>query len=366
MKKLIGLIALSSFFLAGCYDNVVFKDAKIPTVMGIENDDDGDGFHSLFIMHTPIGTSQGIQEAATEIISSDGDDFLELFTNVEQKASGGVDLSKLYVSVLDDDYAKTHFEEFINQLTFAQRTSSTGQIVFVDGKPSDALAIRDDMVPLVDDYVTELIRSGIGQNFIPDTNIAKVHRIMLDEGQDNIIPTFEVSKQKDLWRTLGVSLMNGTENTGTTLSPEKTELLMAFMGDVGKTYWNIESGDLEGDGILVKEVRLDKTFGEIDENGVLQVDLDLELGVLYRSFNGTTIAKLNGEGSEQEEILSEMYTELANEVFGTLYKANCDALGIGRDLIAYHPETWKQLDEKNYYTSVSINPNVQVNVLKTN
>lgn len=45
-------------------------------------------------------------------------------------------------------------------------------------------------------------------------------------------------------------------------------------------------------------------------------------------------------------------------------KDNCDAFGIGRRLIAFHPETWKMQDQKDYFQKIKFNMAVKVEVIK--
>ncbi|MZE36659.1 Ger(x)C family spore germination protein, partial [Bacillus anthracis] len=44
-------------------------------------------------------------------------------------------------------------------------------------------------------------------------------------------------------------------------------------------------------------------------------------------------------------------------------KANCDAFGIGRHLIAYHPDLWKKKKWNKDYAKVKFKPEVDVNIL---
>jgi hypothetical protein len=64
------------------------------------------------------------------------------------------------------------------------------------------------------------------------------------------------------------------------------------------------------------------------------------------------------------KVLSKEFTEEAKKVITKLQDANCDAFGIGRRLIAFHPKTWETLDKKNYFKNVKFKTNVKVEIIK--
>jgi hypothetical protein len=47
----------------------------------------------------------------------------------------------------------------------------------------------------------------------------------------------------------------------------------------------------------------------------------------------------------------------------TLQQSGCDAFGIGRQLIAHHPDLWKSLDWEKEYPTVHFHPQVTVNIV---
>ncbi|MBJ3788831.1 Ger(x)C family spore germination protein, partial [Bacillus sp. OA1] len=61
--------------------------------------------------------------------------------------------------------------------------------------------------------------------------------------------------------------------------------------------------------------------------------------------------------------LSKQLTKEAKKITNKLQKANCDAFGIGRHLIAYHPDLWKKKNWNKDYAKVKFKPEVDVNIL---
>lgn len=68
---------------------------------------------------------------------------------------------------------------------------------------------------------------------------------------------------------------------------------------------------------------------------------------------------------EIEQFLSKEWTEHAEELMQRIQKANCDFLGIGRELNAYHHNLWTKLDWEKEYPQIKIEPHVQVEIVNT-
>ena len=61
--------------------------------------------------------------------------------------------------------------------------------------------------------------------------------------------------------------------------------------------------------------------------------------------------------------LSKQLTKEAKKITKKLQKANCDAFGIGRNLIAYHQDLWKKKNWHKDYEKVKFKPEVEVKIL---
>ncbi|MGR5959421.1 Ger(x)C family spore germination C-terminal domain-containing protein [Bacillus cereus] len=61
--------------------------------------------------------------------------------------------------------------------------------------------------------------------------------------------------------------------------------------------------------------------------------------------------------------LSKQLTKEAKKITRKLQKANCDAFGIGRHLIAYHPNLWKKKIGIKIMQKVKFKPEVEVSIL---
>ena len=60
--------------------------------------------------------------------------------------------------------------------------------------------------------------------------------------------------------------------------------------------------------------------------------------------------------------LSKILTEKADALFKKLAANQSDILGLGREMIAFHPSIWKEIKGENYYEQILVTPEVKVNV----
>ena len=68
---------------------------------------------------------------------------------------------------------------------------------------------------------------------------------------------------------------------------------------------------------------------------------------------------------DREKLNKELSKQLTKEAKNNTKttKANCDAFGIGRHLIAYHPNLWKKKNWNKDYAKVKFKPEVEVSIL---
>ncbi len=90
--------------------------------------------------------------------------------------------------------------------------------------------------------------------------------------------------------------------------------------------------------------------------------IKLQLKVIALEAPRDNLYKMD-ERKKLNKELSTQLTKEAKKITKKLQKANCDAFGIGRHLIAYHPDLWKKKNWNKDYAKVKFKPEVEVNIL---
>lgn len=78
-----------------------------------------------------------------------------------------------------------------------------------------------------------------------------------------------------------------------------------------------------------------------DKNGNVHVNIKLNLRIIVLEYPKNHLHKTK-EREKLNKELSEQLTKESKKIIATLQKSHCDAFGIGRQLIAYHPDLWKK------------------------
>ncbi|MEY9867878.1 hypothetical protein ABIE66_003257 [Peribacillus sp. B2I2] len=99
----------------------------------------------------------------------------------------------------------------------------------------------------------------------------------------------------------------------------------------------------------------------VNRNGDVVINLNLRLKVYVTEYPKGDVDK---EIDKLNKKLSRSFSKDATQVIRKLQKANCDALGIGRHLIAFYPNTWKEKDKNEYLRNVKFKTNVDVEIVQ--
>ncbi|WP_242220672.1 Ger(x)C family spore germination C-terminal domain-containing protein [Bacillus cereus group sp. BfR-BA-01380] len=103
---------------------------------------------------------------------------------------------------------------------------------------------------------------------------------------------------------------------------------------------------------------------KVDKLHKISAEITLKINItameypLERLSKQTVIKKLNKEISKQ-------LTQRAKFVIKELQQAHCDYFGIGRKVMAYHPETWKEIDWADTFPTININTKIETEITGT-
>jgi spore germination protein KC len=70
--------------------------------------------------------------------------------------------------------------------------------------------------------------------------------------------------------------------------------------------------------------------------------------------------KKNAE--ELSRKISQRMSDDAKEIFSILKEEKADLLGLGRELIAFHPDIWEDVKGSDYYAKVDVKPEVRIHI----
>jgi Ger(x)C family germination protein len=357
------VLLIVPILLTGCWDQRLLVNRTL--VNGISFDLTEEGKIAASVRALNIKSMGGGQfELHDELVNAQRPTVVGLGLDLDSKISGEIDASKSHVVIIGEELAKKGIHPFIEFFYRNRDSYISSKIVISKGKAKEILSVEKDKSPIAF-VILQLLQGAEADTVIPKKNTFTVWNNILDPGKDMVLPYLE-REESDKVEVAGVALFNGDTYTGTSLSKEKSGLLLSMMNQLGKSNRLAliinPKGNRESISLSLRDLRRDlEVKVDKDEHIMCKIDLNLDIEVL--SFPQDFKEPLNIKKLNQD--LSEELTKQAKEITSTLLKANCDALGIGQRISSFHPELWEKINWDKEYQNVEFEPDVKVNIIKT-
>ncbi|MED4228737.1 Ger(x)C family spore germination protein [Neobacillus cucumis] len=364
MKSKKPIILLLCVLLTGCWDQHLMKNAVLVQILSY---DLADNDEMLLGVSIPIidESSAGPQaRVKSETLSAKGHTPRDCRLKIDREISGILDSSKNKLIFFGERMAAEGIYPPLDVVWRDPRNSLSATLGVVDGEAVNLLEINPKHEPNVSEYIQDALTSAEENSIIPDQTIQIVASEMLDPGEDIVLPYLKMNNKKSAV-VVGLALMNETKYSGK-LSPQESCLLLLLNNKKGKyarftKQVNKKEKQKLKNYISFNVNNLKRKLKVHVKNGEVSVQLKLHLKVNVDEYPKGNVPK---DIERLNKVLTKELTKDAKQVITKLQKANCDAFGIGRRLIAFHPNTWEMLDKKDYFKNVTFNTNVKVEIIK--
>lgn len=365
-KAAIGILLLLPL-LTGCWDRLPLKNLHLIDMAAFDVDEESGDVVLHYIISKLDHPGQGGGDFKSEITELKGNSLIEAVGEGDFTDEGPFLAIHTSVYFLNKRFVS---HDPVQELAFLLHAPYTAinipVLVLEDGSMSkilkSELGTKKDVTKNLHDLVFSLKQNGIA----PEVTMMQFVLSREDPLGDIAMP---VLKQTKSGMELGGALLfhQGT-NTGKELDKDQVRMLMLMLGKkVGRQPF---TGNLSGKG---KDNKINYGFSvkKNDSKMTIQpasgglpkvkmgVELQIhiyELGKSVRTYNTDYVNRMEKE-------LSKHLEGMASEMIKTSQKANCDVLGIGKQLKAYHPNIWKSLNWRKDYPQLSIEPNFDVQIL---
>jgi Ger(x)C family germination protein len=369
MKYKIVLISLICLLpLTSCWDQRLLKESRLVYSAGYDLAADNNIKVTAVIKTNSQGGSDPSQVRTTNVfVTATGKTSGDARLKVTRKVSGDYATNKTRVLLLGDELAKQDIYPIFDIVYRDPRSSLGAKVIIAKGRAEEILKLNKVEATLVSEEVLDLITTAESHTIVPIENVQTICTIMFDPGEDIVLPLIEKIDDK-LIDISGLALFNDQKYTGYNLLDDEPTMLLLFKNQMDKfARFNVEVSPKEKDireRYISIEVRKNdpKMKIEISKENKITVNLNLKLEV-------DTLEYAHDELDSKKEIemlnkaLSKQLTKKAEKVIQTLQESNCDALGIGRQLISFHPDVWKKLDWNKAYRKITIKPKVEVKIV---
>lgn len=367
--KRLFMISICLLLITGCWDQNLMKDATLIQTITFDQTDEGEfslGFAIPNIYRNSMDSGQETEAINSENLSTVANTPREGRMKLNTEIPGNLDSSKNKLVLFGEQFAKGDIYPSLDVIWRDPRSSLSAKLAVVKGKAFDTLSIQPRVESNISQNILYLIRSTETNTIIPDESIQTLASEILDPGEDIVLPLLKIGRNGTTIDVAGVALFDERKLSGT-LSQEESTLFLLLNNKQSKyarftTYVN-GNKELNMNNFISLNVdhikrKLNVT---VNDRGEVLVNLNLHLKVIVEEY---PIGNVPNKVDQLNNKLSNTFTNNAEEVIKKLQEANCDAFGIGRRLIAFHHDTWKEKNKTNYFKDVKFKSKVDVEIIQ--
>ncbi|MGE7794149.1 Ger(x)C family spore germination protein [Lysinibacillus fusiformis] len=348
------IMVLSMLLLAGCWDERLYKNSSVVTLVGIE------GYVGAYKGYYAYPTSM-TQE--TEIIEAEGLSPREVRTNANLKVEQTLDLSELSTILISDRTARESIYELLDIYFRDPQNPISIKIALTDGDVKPFVDLTKDLAGSAGSYYLRFIESSEDNTYFPKIDLQVVGSMLLDQTIDIALPYFQLSEDKKHAVAGGLAIFSGRSFTGTVLTPSQSLTMLLLMNQKSKaarmSYLWQNDGKVNPITVDVLKVRRKWTVNE----ELRTIDMSYTIDVEVEEFPHDHLYKDEIFQDVQQMIEEKMQAEF-EEVLRILQNKKSDTLGIGRHIRAYHPNMFKE-DWHTEFSSLLLKPKVEVKIIRT-
>ncbi len=361
------LIIFSSLSLTGCWDREYLKDLHLAYGVALDIANDGRIQETVELIIPPEIEQKG---TTSEIHTSYGLNLRSASNQMRNRVRGNIRFLKNGFQLIGKSAAEQGLYSNLD-VNFRDPSNPTSnvRVIIAEGKASDMLEQKTVGELKVGEFITQKIESLEDMSVFPKETLDTVFRYLKDPGQDFALPYIAVEADEIITR--GLALFNDQYYCGM-LNPDQSTLLVLLKGQKGKNARFTKKIDLgypdnrqEYITINVGLKKVKRKFKvSVSADKSIEVHLELKLQAIVEEFPGELSLK-EKDFQKVNQALSEILTKEAEWVVEEVQKANCDIFGVGRKLIAYHHNVWKDKNWSKDYRKVHFHPKVDVKIIDT-
>lgn len=351
--------------LSGCWDQKPLKDAHLVYSMGYELDKNEQLMQTIEIVRRSAPNQPSFQ---SEVHSATGHTPSNINDTLRKNISGNIRYFNQDIELFEDALAKKGIFPYLLDV-FRVPDDSTAELHFisVDGKPSKILEKKRVENLFIGEFLNRKIKNLQKRSVFPPETAEIIFRKLFDPGEDFVLPSIKL-KGKEVVAN-GLALFHNDRLTGK-IPLDQSVLFVLLSKKMGQTA-NITRKLPKEDWFDSSEyVTIEMNKRQVkrkmkvvtDKKGTVHVKLKLQLQTTLIEDTGNFSYNKKGKDKLNNQLSQEL-TKEAKKITKILQEANCDAFGVGRQLMAYHPDVWKKKNWTKEYSKVKFHPEVEVEIL---
>lgn len=354
------LTSLLLSLLTGCWDTDKLADKKMINGIGLDAAEHGRILGTTSTIRL-INKGGGQFDERDEVVQATGNSIVDIGNQINSMMPGKLEASKTHIIIFGEELAKKGLLAPLEVFYRNPKGNLNSKLLIAKGLAADMLAVGKTPTgsPIAFD-IMQMIEGAQFASIAPEQTLYTLWMDLMDPNADVFVPM--ISKRNNNQIVIdNVGLMHDDKYTGVSLQLNDSKLLLLMNGKMKKT--TLVNVPLEGlsmpfvfeilDARQNKKIIVDDATGQIDCNIRVKLRGDV------------TSYPITGDYEHNKDKLHEQFIEAlekqASKIINKLQGANCDALGVGRELKMSHPAVWKRLDWNEAYPNIHIHVTFQVN-----
>lgn len=273
------------------------------------------------------------------------------------------------VLVIGEELAKKDLYPILDILFRDPRNSLGAKIVVAQGTAKELLNINKSKEVFISEKLLEAVLSSEELTLIPTETVQSICPDLFDPGKDFALP-YVIKKDRSSFEINGMALFHDKKFTGKTLEEEDATILLLMNGeegDVARFTLNVNPEEAIHQNKFISTSTYLKDYSlkvNVDQNKKISAEISLKLNITAIEYPKNKLSDKNEIKKLNKEISMQL-TQKAKDVIKELQEVNCDYFGIGRKIMAYHPETWKAIDWADTFPTIDIKTKIEAEITGT-
>ncbi|PGS51671.1 Ger(x)C family spore germination protein [Bacillus sp. AFS041924] len=367
MRK-VAILLLLLPLLTGCWDRLPLRKLQFVDIAGLDWNEMNREAELDYVITNLKSTGPGSGEPVSETVELKGRNVVDAISQgeyIDQAPFLGISTG---IYLMSESFMKHDPISQLNFLLHAPYSSINTPVVVFKGDLGTFLKTA----PKQNGKFTENFYSfnmALDKNsIIPSVTMMQFLQSKEDELANFAIP---VVKQNEKGTKLdGALLFSHGKNIDVELNKEQLRMVMLLNGNEGgrqrysgklekvsdeKNAYRSYSFSVKKGTSSIRVIPQSKKPPKVKIN----VNIDIyafDLGKAYHQLDAKYVNKI-------EKVLGDQLDKKALETIQTMQKANCDLVGVGEKIKAFHPKIWKNLNWEDDYPKMNIKPHLKVHIL---
>ena len=359
MKKIIVFLLISSLFLSGCWDQRMYKDLSVISVVGIDGHVGDIRGHYAY----PSSNSDPTKYIVLEGI---GKTMRESRIDANKKTEQTMDVAELTTILVNEESAKKDLYALMDVYYRSAQSPMNAKVVITKGSAKKFLEIKDTMSKEIGEYYFDLITAFEDATIYPKTNLEIAANLMFSEGRDLGLPYLKTSEDKGLPEGEGMALFNGKKYTGEHLTLRESifaTLLGYRKANFVELAYMWDKDDKKAQ-VAFNIINFKKKKKVLKDGNNIKIQYEIDMPVFITEYPPDHLDRKNVRQQLEKFIKGRVEKDIAR-MFKKSQDASSDVVGIGEDIRAYHPQLWREGKWKGIYKDIKIETKVNVNVVRS-